>query len=388
MRILDRYIFKELLPPFAMGVAMFTAIFMGAALLPELAKLAIKGGGSLEVLWIFLLSIPSVIVVTFPMAMLLSTLLGMGRLSSDSELVAALASGISLRRMAVPVLALATVVAVFDFAFQETVVPSCYREVRDLKLGIRARADAAVEHNILFWVPDPAQGPARLIVGVERIRVRADQGPGTGDQGTLLGVKVVYLDKKGVPEGIAYAEEATYEGEGGSKSGMWRLNRVRYYVLPGGKEGAPQTGEKRAAIEPLHLDEIVLDLGRDPGNVARDEVKAQEMPVGELRQAIRNRMAVGIPASEYEVNLHQRFSVPFAAVVFALIGVPLGLRRQRTGSSLGLGLSVLIIFVYYIVWHYLGTLGKGGAMDPFLAAWIPNIAAAAIGGVLLYRAPN
>ena len=165
MRILDRYIFKELLPPFAMGVAMFTAIFMGAALLPELAKLAIKGGGSLEVLWIFLLSIPSVIVVTFPMAMLLSTLLGMGRLSSDSELVAALASGISLRRMAVPVLALATVVAVFDFAFQETVVPSCYREVRDLKLGIRARADAAVEHNILFWVPDPAQGPARLIVG-------------------------------------------------------------------------------------------------------------------------------------------------------------------------------------------------------------------------------
>ena len=106
MRILDRYIFKELLPPFAMGVAMFTAIFMGAALLPELAKLAIKGGGSLEVLWIFLLSIPSVIVVTFPMAMLLSTLLGMGRLSSDSELVAALASGISLRRMAVPVLAL------------------------------------------------------------------------------------------------------------------------------------------------------------------------------------------------------------------------------------------------------------------------------------------
>lgn len=388
MRILDGYIFKELLAPFAMGVAMFTAIFMGAAVLPEIAKLGIKAGWSMEVLWIFLLSIPSVIVVTFPMAMLLSTLLGMGRLSSDSELVAALASGISLRRMAMPVLGLAAVVGIFDFGFQDAVVPSCYRAMKQLKLGIKARADAAVEHNILFWVPDPAQGPARLIVGVEKIRVRAGQGPRTGDQGTLLGVKVVYLDRKGVPEGIAYAEEATYEGDGGRKSGLWRMHHTRYYVLPGRKGDVPDAGEKRAAVEPLRLDEIVLDLGRDPANVARDEMKAEEMPVAALRQAIRNRMAVGIPASEYEVNLHQRFSVPFAAIVFALVGVPLGLRRQRTGSSLGLGLSVLIIFVYYIVWHYLGTLGKGGAMDPFLAAWIPNIAATTIGGILLYRAPN
>ena len=150
---------------------------------------------------------------------------------------------------------------------------------------------------------------------------------------------------------------------------MWRLNRVRYYVLPGGKEGAPQTGEKRGN-RAAASDGCARPA--DPG-MWRDEVKAQEMPAASSARI--RRMAVG-SCERVKVKC-QRFSVPFAAVVFALIGVP-WVRRQRPALAWPGGRTDHFRVLY--VWHYLGTLGKAGH-GPFLAV-DPGIAAAAIGATL------
>ncbi|MEO1131709.1 MAG: LptF/LptG family permease, partial [Cyanobacteria bacterium J06639_1] len=83
---------------------------------------------------------------------------------------------------------------------------------------------------------------------------------------------------------------------------------------------------------------------------------------------------------------HEKYSIPFVCLTFALVGAPLGLRPQRTSSSIGLGLSVLIIFGYYLAMFISQALGQVGALGPAIAAWLPNIVGCSIGGFLVYRA--
>jgi len=90
--------------------------------------------------------------------------------------------------------------------------------------------------------------------------------------------------------------------------------------------------------------------------------------------------------NELWVQWHQKLSVPFASVVFVLIGAPLGLKPQRSSSSLGLGLSILIIFVYYLVMFISMALGQTGNLPPWLAGWLPNLLGSSIGLGLILRA--
>lgn len=386
MRLLDRYIVKELVAPFFFGVAMFTAIFLGAMVLPNLAKLAIQGAHFLEVVWMFVLSLPGVMSFTFPMAMLLATLLGMGRLSSDSELVAALAGGISLGRIAAPVVGTSLAVALFCFWFLDRAVPWSQESFNRMKYAILQRMRGDLEQSLVHSVPDPGEGkgPPRLILMARRLRLGGEGGPSAMERGTLLGVTVVYLNGNGEPEGVAKASEARYD----PRRQEWKLLNAQYYpLLSGGSQALSPKGHW--GISPIQVEEFGLsvDLGRPPADLGR-EVKPEERTLADLRQAIREMAKNNLPTGALEVQLHQRFAVPFAAVVFAMVGLPLGLHRQRSASSIGLGLSVLIIFGYYIIWNYLGQLAKGDAMDPFLAAWIPNVLGIAVGVILLQRAPK
>lgn len=382
MKALDRYIIGELLVPLGQGIAMFTALLLAAVVMPDIARLAIRGGSLFEVVQIFVLSLPTLIVVTGPMAMLQAALLGMGRISADSELVAALASGISLRRIVAPIVALGVAVAIGDFAFQEVVKPPCTEGINRLRDRILARTDVIKDRPLIFFDRSPAQGTPRMMVGARQLKLGPMRGSKVTD-GTLLGVKIVYLSEEGVPLGLVYAREARFDPQ----VGQWRLQDMRYYIVPQAENAAG-----KPLPSPQHFDNVLVDLGKPPAEIGKEETDPEEMTVARLRRTIGNRIRHGFEATEYtrrcEVELNQRFSVPFAAVVFALMGAPLGVRRQRTSSSMGAGLSVLIIFVYYVLWTYLGTLGRGDALDPFLAAWIPNMAGIAAGVIFLQRAPK
>ncbi|NLC58450.1 MAG: YjgP/YjgQ family permease [Armatimonadetes bacterium] len=382
MRILDRYIARELLTPFLFGVAMFTAIFMGASVLAELAKLAIAGGAMLEILWIFILSLPQVAVVTFPMAMLLATLLGMTRLSSELEVVAALASGISLRRMAAPVFGAAVAVALFDFAFSEVVVPGC-QAARNRAVD-RIKQQGGLVSDDALTIAVPSDGPPRLVAVADKVKLSMRQGSGREDEGTLYNVNVVYRNAAGLAEIVVNAREAYWV----PKLGLWRLVEASYWQIPRLDAGRAGSSGLQQVPAGLRIEENLVDLGKEPEELRERMKRPDELTVSQLREVIASRRQSGMGVARYEVALHHRFSVPFAAVVFAVIGVPLGLRRQRTGSSLGLGISVLIIFVYYILWHWLGTMGKGGALDPLAAAWIPNVIGMVAGVTLMQRAPK
>jgi lipopolysaccharide export system permease protein len=89
-----------------------------------------------------------------------------------------------------------------------------------------------------------------------------------------------------------------------------------------------------------------------------------------------------------EVGLYNKLAIPFASLVFALIGAPMGLRRPRSGNAMGLGLSIVLIFAYYIVWNGAGVMGQGGAITPLVASWLANAIGLLSGLALLWRAPT
>src|SRR5665647_104323 len=124
MRILDRYILKELMGPFAFGVGVFASILIGSGPLFRIAQYVSQYGASL---WIcaklLAFSLPGIIALTFPMAMLLSSLMAFGRLSSSSEIVAMKCAGLSFYRLATPVFIVAFGVSIFSMVFNEVLVP-------------------------------------------------------------------------------------------------------------------------------------------------------------------------------------------------------------------------------------------------------------------------
>ena len=109
------------------------------------------------------------------------------------------------------------------------------------------------------------------------------------------------------------------------------------------------------------------------------------MTIKEIRQQIKAMEATGGKITEWQMEMYQRFTIPVASFIFALVGAPLGLQKQRSSSSIGFGISVLVIFIYYGVMTLSGALGKGGAIPPLLAAWIPNTLGVIAGLYLNWR---
>jgi lipopolysaccharide export system permease protein len=125
MRILDKYILKELLGPFVFGICAFSSILVGTGTLFRIAQYITKYGASLtSVAKLFVYSLPAIIVVTFPMSMLLAALLAFSRLSSTSEITAMKSGGISFYRLAAPVVVAAFLVSLFAIGFNEFLVPA------------------------------------------------------------------------------------------------------------------------------------------------------------------------------------------------------------------------------------------------------------------------
>ena len=160
------------------------------------------------------------------------------------------------------------------------------------------------------------------------------------------------------------------------QDGHWIVSNGTVYDISGG-DGVDRM---------LHFEEQVLPFTTTPTQVTEVKKKPETMTIRELTQQIQAFEAAYVDTTRLQMELHQRFSLPFASFVFALIGAPLGVQRQRSSSSLGFGLSVIVIFVYYALMTFTAALGEGHVLAPAVAVWLPNILAAVAGVILIRRA--
>lgn len=359
MRILDKYVLKAFIGPFLFGIFAFTSIFVGTGTLFKIAQYITEYGASLwSVSKAFVLALPSIVVLTFPMSVLLGSLMAIGRLSGSSEIIVMRTGGISFLRLAVPIYILAFFISIGAVAFNEYVVPrtnNMYQTI--IRQEIMKQAVPQTQEHI-------------VVKNVDGDTINSLMYARTfNNQTKQLKMITVQQFSNGNLTQVENADTADWNGQN------WIMHNGIIYDL------STEGGVERT----MHFSDQVMPIVQDPKQIAAEKKAPDEMTIKELKTQIQAYKASYVSTTKLEMEMYQRFTIPIASFVFALVGAPLGLQKQRSSSSIGFGLSVLIIFVYYGIMTFTGALGKGGAIPTLLAAAIPDIIGIIAGLYLNWR---
>jgi lipopolysaccharide export system permease protein len=357
MKTLDRYIIKELFDPFLFGLGAFTAILSAGMILFDLVRaVALRGMPLLTAGQIFIYRVPATAVYIFPMATLLAALLAFARFSSQSEIIAFKASGISLYRIMAPVLAFGLAISFLTLLSQEIIVPKANLAAMDLMVMTQARKSPKIQKNVL--IPEIENDTLKRMYFAGSLK------------GNVMEDVVVEEFTEGRLSQIINAKNAEWDPQ----KNTWLFRDGIIYLLS-------DTGEYKHLIR---FKEQYMTIKYTPADFLMGDRKPEEMNMAELKQLIKLKKKMGEDTAEWLIQYYLKGAVPFSCLVFALLGAPLGLSPQRSSSSIGLGLSVLIIFFYYFLLFVCMMLGIR-VLPPLLAAWIPNIATGGVGGYILYK---
>ena len=362
MTILDRYILREMVVPFLLGLAIFTSILLIVRIL-KLVELVVNRGVPLaQMVRIFSYILPAFLEVTVPMALLLAILVAFGRLSADSEVIAMRAAGISLYRLLVPVAIFAGSVALLTAWLSVTARPWGNSHLRTgLYEIVKTRAAAGIKPKVFN---DEFKN---LVIYVDRIRPASD---------VLEGILVADTRDPSLHNTV-YAE-----------AGRLITNERHHTLTLRLENGGIYSTEHDDGYQDTRFTtyDITLDLNAALAQLRDRERDVSELTLPELRSAIAEKTAAGDPAHSERVEFHRKFSIPFACLVFAALGVPLGIQPTRAVHSRGFSLSLGLIFLYYLLLTFGQNLGERGALPPVVAVWLPNVVLATVATVLLVRA--
>ena len=369
--LMDRYIARELTLPFLFGVGAFSSIGVSIGALFELIRKVTEFGlPAALVLEVFLLKLPEYVVLAFPMSTLLATMMTYSRLSSDSELTALRASGVSIRRIVVPAVVLSLLITGLSFVVNEVVAPaSTERATVILARALDEEKPPFKEGNITFQQLQPAADGS----GDELVRFFHAR---KFDGETMSDITVVDFSQEEGEDGlkqIVSADSATWD----FARNLWEFtNGTIYAVSPSG-----------SFRQIIRFDRQDLQLPRTPLDLAGRTKKNEEMNIAEATEYLDVLRQTGDEKAvrKLETNIQQKYSIPFACVVFGLVGSAVGVRPQRTGKATSFGVSIVIIFGYYLLSFITTAMGESGVISPFVAGWLPLSLGLGAGLLLLAR---
>lgn len=359
IKIIDRYIFKELIEPFLFGLGAFTAILSASMILFELVRAIVLRGMPFTVaIQIFIYRLPGIVVYIFPMATLLAALLAFGRLSNDSEVIAFRSAGISLYRLILPVIFLGLLVSLTNLTFSEIVVPESNKAAKNLLVETSAKHKPKLQKNV--FVPELERGALKRIFYADTLK------------GDTMNNVIVQEFSDGKLMQIITAKEAQWQ----LKKNKWTFREGIIYLIA-------ESGEYKHLIK---FKKQTIAIKYSPADFYIGDRNPEEMTIAELRDYTALKQKMGVDVTDFKIQLNMKMAIPFASLVFALLGAPLGLSPRRASSSMGLGLSILVIFFYYIVTFICMAIGEIGIVSPALAAWLPNIITGGVGWRILSKA--
>ncbi len=370
LSIMDRYLFTQMLTPFLFGVGAFSSVILAIGSLFELIRLITDSGLSvLTALQIFGYQVPGFMVYSFPMSMLLATLLSYSRMSGDGETTALRSCGVSAYRLVAPALVLSLLVTGMTYVFNEAIVPAANWQSRStLRAALNEESLQFKRQDIVYQ----QYGDVELENGTIKQGLIRSFYARSFDGQEMRGLTVLDFSQGKVQQILA-AESAVWL----SDQNVWRFNKGTTYLIG-------SDGNYRSI---LRFQQQNLQLPRAPLDLAQEQRSAEEMNITDIRRNIALLKTSGNTKEirKLEVKLEQKYALPFICVVFAIVGASLGMRPQRTGAALGFGLSVLIIFGYYLLLFICGALGQVEFLSPIAAAWMPNLIGLMAGIVILTR---
>jgi lipopolysaccharide export system permease protein len=363
VHIINRYILREIAVPFGLGLAVFTFVLLIARILKLVEMVVNRGVPFLEVLKLFSYILPAFLEITVPMALLLAVLVAFGRLSSDTEITALKTSGVSLYQLMRPVALFALVIYVVALGLSMFARPWANNLLRTALYEIvKTRASAGIKEKVF------TDDFAGLVIYVDRI-----EQPGNVLHGVL----------------ISDSRDAAQHNTVFAQLGLLVPNEPLHLLtlrLVGGSVHAFNERDRSYHRTDFATYDISLDLNTALANRRPRTRDPSEMTIGELSAVIAAKRSAHEPAFSESVELQRKFSIPFACLAFAAIGVPLGIRPSRAVRSRGFLVSLLLIFVYYLLLTLGESLGERGLLPAVVALWIPNLLLSALAFILFSRA--
>ena len=362
MRIIDRYVIREVIPPFLIGLLVFTFVLIIPFIIDIAEQMIAKNVPATTILRLTATLLPQALALTIPMALLIGLLVGLGRLSADREVVVMMACGISPYRLLQPVLVFAVVCWGLTSWVMLKAMPDGNQRYREITQEIvMERAEGEVRPRVFF------EDFPSLVLYVHEVPL---DGKGWLD--------VMAADTSNPSTPVIYL----------AKRGRMVIDRNAQTIHMVLEDGARHTTrlDDPTAYEVLRFESTILAL--DPSTVfprtgpARGE---REMSLEELALRAAELRLDGQSPHNPIMEMHKKFSVPAACFVFALLGVALGASHRKDGKLAAFVLGIGVIFAYYVVMFTAESLTKGFWLPAWLAMWVPDIVLGAAGLLLLRR---
>ena len=363
MKILDRYLVREIVPPFFLALTGLTFVLMLPPIMQSLAQLIAKGVAWAVILRVLLTLVPQALSVTIPMALLYGVLFGLGRWSADREFVAMQACGVSVFRILRPI-ALLAVLAAAATAYETIVaLPDANQTFRQVTFNIVASgAESDIKPRVFYQ-----NFPNRVLYA--------------RDVQTGGGWREVFLADSTRPD-----ETTVYI----AASGRLVIDRTKQTVTLLLERGSSYTTylKKPEACDVHGFERLVLDMDANTVFPRAQIIKGDnEKTIAELRETAAINRQRGQPYFGQLYTIQQKFSLPAACLVLALIGLALGASNRKDGKLASFALGTGVVFTYYVLLYSARAAALAGRVSPTIAPWLVNVVLGAAGvALILWRA--
>ena len=371
--IIDRWLLGQLIPPLLFAISAFTVVSVSVGVMVDLIRKVVEFGLPLILaLQIMVLKLPSFLVLSFPMSVLLSTLLAYGKLSGNSEILALRSLGIRTYRTIIPALILSIFMTGLTFYFNNNLVPNAnkYSEML-LRDGLGKSVSMEIGHDIFFkgygsYTDLETNESTKRNTYLNQIFFSR-----LVENNVMKNVTVIDFSKIGYKQ-ILSADKAVFD----KSISAWKFTNGRLITL-----------DKNGNTTTIGFDSYLYPLGDGPLKVSKIPDDANKMTLKEALAAKKLYKETGnvSEARKMSVRIQEKFTLPCACIVFGLIGSSLGSKSNiRATKSQGFGLSVILILFYYVLSFVSSSFGVKGLIPPILSAWIPVMISLS-GGLFLLR---
>ncbi len=356
MSILNRYLIREFTRLFLLCMSGGVVLYLVIDLFDRIDRL-MRYGATVKLIVLYLVyKIPLMIYQMVPVAMLVAVLLTIGLMARHNEILVLRTSGLPVWRIAYPLILIASLVSAGSFFFHDLVVSPGFQQAQYVwRILIKKQDDTGQLVRNQIWYKGQK--------GIYKIQTFLPA------KNELQGVTLFQLDRPFTLQKRIDASRAVWV------DGKWVLQEV-----------TERSFHKGDLIKIETYPEKEMDLQETPENFREIQRDAEEMPFGKLRNYIAKITAEGYDPTPYRVELQKKIAYPVLTVITVLLGIPFSFRLSRHGGlAAAMGVSLVLGFVYWVVFAITISFGQTGLLPPLIAAWSANILFGALGAYMFLR---
>jgi len=343
MNILDRYLLKRYFVYFFGAVIVFLSIFFLVDLVEKIDNFLDYNLSFFQVLYYYFYTIPWFIHISIPMSALIAVVFSLGKLIKFNEFVAMKSSGISLYRIAVPLLIVGLLTSICAFEFEDRIVVPSHQKLSEFKDEYMTRKfhkkKDEIQHNIYLQLENGS------ILNIRSFNINRKHG----NYVTIQKIKNGILRERYDAKNIYWQNQ------------KWILTEVQIRKF--------ENSEEKFTFS----DSLKIKLGIKPNDLLQKNIDPKNMTFFQLRSFVEKLQNLGIDSTKWKVNLYFKTALNFTSFIVILFGISIVTFQTRSGgSSTGIAISLMVIFIYYGILMFGKLLGIAGQLSPFLSVWLPN----------------